>query len=128
MIVTIQGREPNNWLRNNYTALRAETRGNCEAALSKLGKKRKSLKAHMIFDALAACLENEPTSSPDPATLISNYVSALALLWKAAGLSPGRAHREGDPSYKSKFHRYSELILTAVAEPWAQRHSGDLDH
>ena len=30
--------------------------------------------------------------------------------------------------YKSKFHRYSDLILTAVAEPWAQRHSGDLDH
>jgi hypothetical protein len=82
----------------------------------------------MVFDALVAGLENKPTSNPDPATLISNYVSALALLWKAAGLNPGRAYRESDPSYKSKFHRYSDLILTAVAEPWAQRHSDDLDH
>ena len=53
---------------------------------------------------------------------------ALALLWKAAGLYPGRAYREDDPSYKSKFQRYSDLILTAVAEPWAQRHSSELDH
>jgi len=128
MIITVKGREPNNWLKNEYAGLRAETQRNCEAALSKLGKKRKSLKAHMVFDALAACLENEPTRVLDPATLISNYVSALALLWQAAGLHPGRAYREGDKSYKSKFHRYSDLILTAVAEPWAQRHTGGLDH
>jgi hypothetical protein len=116
MMVTVKGREPNNWLKNNYAGLRAETQGNCEAALSKLGKKkRKSVKAHMVFDALVAGLENKPTSNPDPATLISNYVSALALLWKAAGLNPGRAYRESDPSYKSKFHRYSDLILTAVS-------------
>jgi hypothetical protein len=44
----------------------------------------------------------------------------LALLWKAAGLYSGRAYREGDPSYESKFHRYSDLILTAVAEPWVR--------
>jgi len=129
MIVTVKSREANNWLKNSYAGLRAETQGNCEAALSKLGKKRKSLKAHMVFDALAACLKNEPTNHvPDPATLISSYVSALALLWKAAGLYPGRAYRESDPSYKSKFQRYSDLILTAVAEPWAQRHSSELDH
>jgi hypothetical protein len=129
MMVTVKGREANNWLKNNYAGLRAETQGNCEAALAKLGKKkRKSVKAHMVFDALVAGLENESISSPDPAMLISNYVLALALLWESAGLYPGRAYREGDPSYKSKFHRYSELILTAVAEPWAQRHSGDLDH
>jgi hypothetical protein len=130
MIVSVKGREPNNWLKNNYAGLRVETQGNCEAALSKLSKKRTSLKAHMVFDALAAGLANEPTSNhvPDPATLISDYVLALALLWKAAGLYPGRACTESDPSYKSKFHRYSDLIMTAVAEPWAQRHSGDLDH
>jgi hypothetical protein len=128
MIVTVKGREPSNWLKNNYAGLPAETRGNCEAALTKLGKKRKPLKAHMVFDALAACLKNQMTRVPDPATLISNYVSALALLWKAAGLHPGRGYRHSDPSHKSKFHHYSDLILTAVAEPWAQRHSGDLDH
>jgi hypothetical protein len=128
MIVTIEGREPNNWLKNQYSGLPAETQRYCEAALSKLGKKRKPLKAHMVFDALAACLKNRPIRAPDPATLISNYVSALALLWKAAGLHPGRANHPSDTSYKSKCHRYSDLILTAVGEPWAQRHSSDLDH
>jgi len=44
-------------LRNSYAGLQAETQGNCEAALSKLSKKRKSVKAHMVFDALAAGLE-----------------------------------------------------------------------
>src|SRR5262245_59062028 len=47
MIVTVKGRKPNNWLKNEYAGLRAETQRNCEAALSKLGKKRKPLKAHM---------------------------------------------------------------------------------
>jgi hypothetical protein len=127
MTFTVKGREPNNWLKNSYAGLPAETQGNCEAALSKLGKKPQSLKAHMVFDALAAGLESEPTNVPDPATLISNYVSALAPLWESAGLNPGRVYRDSDPSYKSKFHRYADFILTAVAEPWAQRHSGHLD-
>ena len=118
------------WLINEYSGLRPETQRSCETALSKLAKKGQSLKAHMVFDALAAGVENKPAGKHDrdPATLISNYVSALARLWKAAGLRPGRAYREGDRPYKSKFHSYSDLILTAVAEPWAQRHSGDLAH
>src|SRR4029450_10013163 len=104
-----------------------ETQRRCEAALSKPGKKRKPLKAYMVFDMLAACLESGPTKVPDPATLISDYVSALALLWEAAGLHPGRANNASHTLYKSKFHRYSDLILTGVAEPWAQRHTDDLD-
>jgi hypothetical protein len=128
MIVTVKSREPDNWLKNGYAGLRGETQRKCEAALSKLGKKRKPLKAHMVFDTLAGCLESGPTKVPDPATLISDYVSALALLWEAAGLHPGRAHHASDTLYKSKFHRYSDLILTTVAEPWAQRHTGDLEH
>ena len=118
------------WLINEYAGLRPETQRNCEFALSKLAQNKRPAKAHMVFEALAAGVENKPAGkrNPDPATLLSNYVSALARLWKAAGLHPGRAYRENDSSYKSKFHRYSDLILTAVAEPWAQRHSGNLDH
>jgi hypothetical protein len=83
----------------------------------------------MVFDALAAGVENKPAGKqkPDPATLISDYVSDVARLWKAAGLYPGRACRPDDSSYRSQFHRYSDLILTAVAEPWAERHSSNLD-
>jgi hypothetical protein len=129
MVVTIKGRDPSNWLKNNYVGLRPETQRSCEAALSKLAKKR-SAKAHMVFDALAAALDKPPAGKKDPATakLRSKYVSDLALLWRTAGLYPGRACNPGDSSHKSKFHRYSDLILTAVAEPWAQRHTGDLAH
>jgi hypothetical protein len=118
------------WLMNEYAGLRPETQRNCEVALSKLAQKKRSAKAHMVFEALAAGVKKKPAGNddPDPATLRSNYVSALVRLWKAAGLRPARAYREGDSHYKSKFHRYSDLILTAVGEPWAQRHSGNLDH
>ena len=81
----------------------------------------------MVFEALAAGVKKKPAGNPDPATLRSNYISALVRLWEAAGLRPARAYREGDSPYKSKFHRYSDLILTAVGEPWTHRHSGDLD-
>ena len=49
--------------------------------------------------------------------------SAVESSW---ALHPGRGYQQSNPSYKSKFQRYSELILTAVAEPWTQRHSSDL--
>ena len=77
------------WLINEYAGLRPERQRSCEAALSKLAKKGRSAKAHMVFDALAAGVENKPAGNhdPDPATLISNYVSVLARLWEAAGLS-----------------------------------------
>jgi hypothetical protein len=51
--------------------------------------------------------------------------SAVESRW---ALHPGRGYQQSDPSYKSKFQRYSELILTAVAEPWTQRHSSDLEY
>ena len=66
MVVTIKSRDPSNWLKNNYAGLPAKTQRNCEAALSKLGKKGKSPRAHMVFDALAAALENKPAGNHDP--------------------------------------------------------------
>jgi hypothetical protein len=43
MMVTVKGREPKNWLKNEYAGLRAETRGNCEAALAKSAKRSENL-------------------------------------------------------------------------------------
>ena len=118
------------WLINEYSGLRPETQRNCELALSKLAQNKRPAKAHMVFKALAAGVKDKPAGNQDSdsVTLRSDYVSALARLWEAAGLHPARAYREGDSRYKSRFHRYSDLILAAVGEPWAQRHSSDLDH
>jgi hypothetical protein len=129
-LVTGRGRASNNWIKDSYTDLRPQTQRCCEAALSRLGKNGESVKAYMIFDALLAAVHQIAADEDDhgSATLRSNYVSALALIWKAAGLDPTRAYREDDSSYTSRFHRHADLILTAVAEPWVERHRDDLEH
>jgi len=80
----------NDWLINEYAGLHPETQRACEGALSKLAQKKRSAKAHMVFEALAAGVKKKPAGKDDSdlATLRSDYVSALARLWKAAGLRP----------------------------------------
>ncbi len=47
----------------------------------------------------------------------------LAEIWQQAGLTPSRAIAYLDDSYRSRFHRFAELILTAMAAPWALQHN-----
>ena len=54
------------------------------------------------------------------------YVRKLGDGWTAVGLRPGRANRPGDATYRSRFHRFSDLVLTAFVEPSSLRHDGDL--
>jgi hypothetical protein len=130
MFVTEQGREPNNWVKNNYAGLRPDSQRDCEAALSKLRKKRGNVSASAVFEALASSLDQRGPrkAGPEVSILIRNYVANIASIWRCAGLHPARARDPYDPIYKSKFHRFSDLILTALAEPWTCRHDGDLDH
>ena len=58
--------------------------------------------------------------------LRTHYVARLAEVWRQAGLSPSRATHPENLSYKSSFHRYTELVLTGMAEPWAKRHNGEV--
>lgn len=127
IFITHRARTPNNWVKNDLAGLRAQIQRHCEAALSTLGKRGKSVKAHMVFEALTAALESKPTSENDPSVLIAGYVQALTRIWKAAGLNPARARNPANPAYKSKFHRFADLVLTAVAEPWSRRHDSDRD-
>jgi hypothetical protein len=59
--------------------------------------------------------------------LIVDYVAAVADVWRRAGLRPSRARHPADPSYRSRFHRFVDLVLTEMVEPWARRHDGSLD-
>jgi hypothetical protein len=130
MFVKVPGREPSNWVRNNYAGLRPDSQRDCEAALSKFRNKKGTISASAVFKALALSLNQKGTrkAGPEVSILIRNYVADVAFLWRSVGLHPTRARDPGDPIYKSKFHRFSDLILAALAEPWTHRHDGDLDN
>lgn len=117
-----------NWVKNDFAGLQPQTQRRCELALSRLGKTGKSVKAHIVFDTLKGALECKQIAENPTSFLIAGYIEALVPIWKAAGLNPSRASHPANPAYKSKFHRFSDLVLTAVVEPWSRRHDNDRDH
>lgn len=129
MFVAMPDREPSNWIKSAYGGLCSESQRNAEAALLNLRNQQKGLTAAAVFDALASALKVNPVRKTDlkVSKLICDYVSETASIWRVAGLNPGRAFDPADATYKSKFHRFADLILTALAEPWTQRHAGNLD-
>jgi hypothetical protein len=60
-------------------------------------------------------------------TIFQDYVVDVGSIWQAAGLYPTRARNYQDPTYKSRFHRFTDLILTALAEPWTHRYDANLN-
>ena len=78
-----------------------------------------------VFYAMAAVLKTEVLNpNPEIATLIRDYVEGVAEHWWAVGLKPTRARHPEDPTYLSNFHRFVELLLTAMIDPWTRRHDG----
>ncbi len=129
MFVAMGDREPSNWIKSVYGGLRSESQRNTEAALLNLRNQQKGLTAAAVFDALASALDGRHRRKTDleVKAIIRDYVVAIASIWRIAGLNPGRGYDSADATYKSKFHRFADLILTALAEPWTQRHAGNLD-
>ena len=82
-----------------------------------------------IFNALARVLDSPESQKlkPEVHAQIVEYVAAVVRLWRAAGLRPARARHPKNRKYKSKFHRFVDLVLTAMTEPWARRHEDNLD-
>jgi hypothetical protein len=37
-------------------------------------------------------------------------------------ITPGRTVNPSNPNYRGKFHRFLDLVLTAVVDPWSKRH------
>jgi hypothetical protein len=58
--------------------------------------------------------------------IITDYVADLVGIWERAGLRPSRAVHRDKPDYTSKFHRYTDLVLTVATEPWSRRHDDNL--
>lgn len=114
-------------VKNDFPALSAGDRVKSEKALAALGKATNKLQtASGIFAVLSNALQNKQYAKADLQihTVIVDYVDVVADVWRRAGLKPSRAGHVEEPTYKSKFHRFVDLVLTEMIEPWARRHDG----
>jgi hypothetical protein len=131
MVVSAPGRETYNWLKSDYSGLRPEVQRSYEASLAKIGRKNHTVSAFTVFAALASGFDGEVVSPqrayPEVTVILQNYVAEVTDLWRAQGLHPTRATHPENPEYKSRFHVFVDLILSAVAEPWTDRYTGDVE-
>jgi hypothetical protein len=70
---------------------------------------------------------DDETLSSQSAKFLTDYCFALGAIWRGVGLKPSRARNPLNPKYRSRFHRFAELILTEMMEPWTLRHDDNLD-
>ena len=112
------------FLKNDYTALRSVDQRRVEAALTTLQRSRAEFDAADVCEAIANALDSGDAKAISTAIydLITDYVAAVAEIWLQHGIKPGRAV---DSHYRGRFHRFVDLVLTAVVEPWSKRHDGD---
>jgi hypothetical protein len=59
--------------------------------------------------------------------LIVDYVAEVADIWRSAGLWPTRVFNPSSVDRRSMFHRFADLVLTAIVEPGSRRHDNNLD-
>jgi hypothetical protein len=118
-------------VKNDFPCLSAKDRVKSEKALTALGKasKKRRTTASDVFAALAGELQTEQSAKLNSQihTLIVDYVAAVADVWRRAGLRPSRARDPANSAYKSRFHRFVDLVLTEMVEPWALRHDPSVD-
>jgi hypothetical protein len=114
-------------MTEEYSALDMADRQACELALQRLANSIQEKTAFGFFAALSSALGKRSSRKP---TLqihhqIVKYVLAVGEEWRKLGLKFGRGSHAADGSYRSPFHRFCDIILTAMVEPWALRHDID---
>ena len=120
---------PMDWMKASYDSLDREAHERCEATLRTLSKNTVGLTAETVFLSIASALDvdiRKRENHSENIVVITSYLEEIAVQWKKAGLKPTRAVHSDDPTYLSRFRRYSDLILTAVWEPWSKRHKDNL--
>jgi hypothetical protein len=115
-------------LKANYSALDPAIHRKCETAIASVPDSAPGT-AMAVLNALAGAIKDATSTGVprDSSDLIRDYVSSVAVLWRDNGLSAGRAYHYDNRQYRSRFHRFVELVLTAVTEPGSNRHTADLD-
>jgi hypothetical protein len=112
------------FLKNDYASLHSVDQRRVEAALTKLQKRPAEFDAADVCEAIANALDENDGHAVNTVIydLITDYVAAVAEIWLQHSIRPGRAV---DSHYQGRFHRFVDLVLTAVVEPWSKRHDGD---
>jgi hypothetical protein len=113
-------------IKTDFSGLGPEHVHKAERAIAGLCRKRAELRsASRLFDALGFALDDKRIANTASTIhdLIDDYVIAASQLWKSAGLRPGRARDDLDPAYKSRFHRFAELVLSALIQPASRRNA-----
>jgi hypothetical protein len=113
-------------LLNDFLSLSPTLQENCKLALSR-AMGRVSITAAAVFKALADGISGCPRPPRGASDIVTDYVTAVAVTWRGHDLHPGRAFKNNDVSYTSKFHRFCDLVLMALVEPDSRRHSEGLD-
>jgi hypothetical protein len=111
----------------DFSSLSPPLQENCHSALSLAIKGGAGIDAAAVFKALADGISIPPPPPRGASDIVIDYVAAVAATWRSSGLRAGRALRPKDPSYTSTFHRFCDLVLTAVVEPESHRHQKGLD-
>jgi hypothetical protein len=117
-------------IKSNFSVLDNAYQRKAEKAIYAIANaSNKKIAVSDIFDALASTLDAGQSNkvSTEIHTLIVDYVAEVAKVWLAAGLKPSRASHQYDRKYTSRFHRFVDLVLTAVTEPWTLRHLVSVD-
>lgn len=112
-------------IKSEYAVVGEVYQRKAEEAIAGLSKSSSNnVTASDVFNALASVLDSDRTTNANPEIhgLIVEYVAEVATLWRQVGLRPSRATRQENSGYRSRFHRFVDLVLTAMTEPWMQRH------
>jgi hypothetical protein len=111
-------------LKEDYAALRSIDQRRVEAKLATLQKRRGEFGAADVCESIANALDVDRANIVNSFIydLITDYVGAVSKIWLQHGLRPVRAV---DSRYPGRFHRFVDLLLTAVVDPWSKRHDGD---
>jgi hypothetical protein len=110
-------------------ALHPTVRGQVEQSLSGLsGKSHLLWTASRVFEGLATAVSSQSKdgASAEISDLLVEYVRKLGDGWTAVGLRAGRANLPEDPTYRSRFHRFCDLVLMTFIDPGSLRHYADL--
>jgi hypothetical protein len=117
-------------LVTHIEALHPAVRRRAEEAVSQLSREHHlSWNASHVFNVMAMALSTQhaDNAASQISDLLVEYVRQVGEVWKAYGLKPSRARAPSDPKYTSYFHRFCELVLTALIDPWSLRHDENFD-
>jgi hypothetical protein len=114
-------------LATDFSSLAPRMQDSCKCSLLQLVNDAGQITAAAAYGALAGGLSSYPRPPRGASDIVIQYVADLVSIWRSNGLRSGRAFNFLDPAYTSNFHRFCDLVLTAIIEPDSRRHDHRMD-